>query len=181
MSEVSETGESLEPLVAIARAAKPRGLKGEIVAEILTDFPERFDRLGRLYAVSPEGERKAVKLESHWFQNDRVVLKVIGYDTVTAADSLRGYEFAVPESERVPLAEDEFYDWELEGCKVETVTGQVIGIVKGIMRTGSADLLVVGSEGRQESLIPMVSSILVRIDKERKTIVVDPPEGLLDL
>ena len=181
MSNGGGTDGSVEPLVTIARAVKPKGLKGEIVADLLTDFPDRFDDIGQLFAVSPEGERKAIQLEGYWLQANRVVLKVAGYDTVAAADSLRGFEFAVPESERVELAEDEFYDWELEGCQVETVAGQVVGSVKSIMRTGSVDLLVVGAEGAKDSLIPMVSSILVKVDKTSGTIAIDPPEGLLDL
>lgn len=180
MSNGGGTGDSVEPLVTVARAVKPRGLKGEIVADLLTDFPDRFDDIGQFFAVSPTGESKAIELEGYSVQNDRVILKLVGYDTVAAANSLRGFEFAVPESERVELADDEFYDWELEGCKVETVTGQVVGSVKSIMRTGSVDLLVVGADPK-DSLVPMVSSILVKVDKNRKTIVIDPPEGLLDL
>ena len=59
---------------------------------------------------------KLVELENYWFQNDRVVLKLAGYDDVETAKELVGFEFAVPEAERVQLPEDEFYDWELEGC-----------------------------------------------------------------
>src|SRR5918992_5416210 len=94
-------------LVVIARAVKPRGLKGEIVAELLTDFPERFEDVEELVFVSPGGERKTGILEDYWFQNDRVILKLAEYDDVETAKELVGYEFAVPESERVALSEDE--------------------------------------------------------------------------
>ena len=63
-------------LVIIARAVKPRGLKGELVAELLTDFPERFEDVEELVLVSPTGERTVGRLEDYWFQNDRVVLKL---------------------------------------------------------------------------------------------------------
>ena len=169
------------PVVIVARAVKPRGLKGEIVAELLTDFPERFNQIEQFFAISRRGDRAAVKLERFSFYKDRVVLKLAGYDSIEAATTLVGYEFAVPESERVELAEDEFYDWELEGCRVETVNGQLVGSVTGVLRTGGANLLVVEGEKRRGSLIPIVSSILTMIDKERKLISIDPPEGLLDL
>lgn len=167
-------------LVVIARAVKPRGLKGEIVAELLTDFPERFEDVDELVLVSPQGERTTKRLEDYWFQNDRVVLKISGYDDVDTAKELVGFEFAVPESERVQLPADHYYDWELEGCTV-TAGDESIGEVKSVLRTGGAEILVVTGDGGMERMIPLVDSIVVEIDPERKTIVVDPPEGLLDL
>lgn len=167
-------------LVVIARAVKPRGLKGEIVAELLTDFPERFEDVDELVLVSPRGERITKRLEDYWFQNDRVVLKILGYDDVDTAKELVGFEFAVPESERVQLPADHYYDWELEGCTV-TAGDESIGEVKSVLRTGGAEILVVTDNGGKERMIPLVDSIVVEIDPEQKTIVVDPPEGLLDL
>jgi 16S rRNA processing protein RimM len=109
------------------------------------------------------------------------VLKFAGYDTVEAASALVGHDFAVPESESVRLAEDEYYDWQLEGCKVETVAGRQVGTVKGVLRTGGVHLLVVASEEQKDSLIPLVNSIIVSLDTTKELIVIDPPEGLLEL
>ena len=167
-------------LVVIARAVKPRGLRGEIVAELLTDFPERFEDVDELVLVSPHGERTTKRLEDYWFQNDRVVLKILGYDDVDAAKELVGFEFAVPESERVELPADHYYDWELEGCTV-TAGAESIGQVNAVLRTGGAEILVVTDNSGKERLIPLADSIVVEVDPVRKTILVDPPEGLLDL
>jgi 16S rRNA processing protein RimM len=167
-------------LVIIARAVKPRGLKGEIVAELLTDFPERFEDVDELVLVSPSGERSTKRLEDYWFQNDRVVLKLSGYDDVETAKELVGVEFAVPESERVSLPADHYYDWELEGCTVK-VGDDSIGQVNSVLKTGGAEILVVTGNSGKELLIPLVDSIVVEVDLARKTIVVDPLEGLLDL
>lgn len=167
-------------LVLIARAVKTHGLKGEVVAELLTDFPERFEDLDEVVLVSPRGETKTGSLEDFWFQKDRVVLKLDGYDDIDAAKQLIGYEFAVPESDRVQLEADEFYDWELEGCTVK-VGDQSIGQVRSVMRTGGAEILVVSDESGNERLVPLAASIVVAIDPVAKTILVDPPEGLLDL
>ena len=167
-------------LVVIARAVKPRGLKGEIVAELLTDFPERFEELEELVLVTPGGERKRGHLENHWFQNDRVILKLAGYDDVETAKELVGFEFAVPEQDRVPLPADHYYDWELEGCTVRA-GDRNIGKVRSVIKTGGTEILEVVDEDGKERLIPLVDSIVVEIDPAGKTIVVDPPEGLLDL
>ena len=170
-----------EELVAVARAVKTRGLRGEVVAELLTDFPERFEGLDNLIAVAPDGSRTTLELEEHWFHGQRIVLKFAGFDSVEAASNLVGREFAVPETERVELEEDEFYEWELAGCRVETVEGERLGAVRGVMRTGGVEMLVVEREGGAgEYLIPMAEDICVEIDVEEKLVRVDPPEGLLE-
>lgn len=169
-------------LVIVARAVKTRGLKGELVAELLTDFPDRFCDLRSLIAVSPNGERQVVVLESHWLHQNRVVLKLAGYDTIEAAGAFVGYQFAVPEAEQVELAEGYFYDWQLEGCLVETVGGDRVGHVSEVMRLGGdIEMLAVESEDRQKRLIPMVESIVVEVNVASKRIRIDPPEGLLEL
>jgi len=173
-------GDGSSELVVIARAVRPRGLKGELVAELLTDFPERFENLEELVLVSPTGERSTGRLENYWFQNDRVILKFADYDDVESAKELVGFEIAVPESERVPLPEDHYYDWELEGCTVKAGT-QTIGKVTSVLRTGGVEILMVVDEVGQERLIPFADSIVVEIELAAKTITVDPPEGLLDL
>src|SRR4029078_11877507 len=149
-------------LVDIARAVKPRGLKGEIVAELLTDFPDRFEDVEELVVVSPRRERKTGHLEDHWFQNDRVILKVAGYDDVETAKELVGFEFAVPEQDRVPLPADHYYDWELEGCTVK-VGAESIGTVKSVLKTGGAEILVVTDDSNKERLIPFADSIVVKV------------------
>lgn len=178
---MSSPGEESKALIFVARTIKTRGLKGELVAALLTDFPERFELISELEGIGPTGEPKQLNLESYWFQNDRVVLKFSGYDSIESAKTLVGYELGVPEEERVQLSAGEFYDWELEGCAVEIQGGLAIGKVRGVMRTGGVEILVVEDETRREHLIPMAQSIVVEIDLPNRKILIDPPEGLLDL
>ena len=169
-------------LVAVARVAKTRGVRGEVVANLLTDFPERFDRLEELVAVGPAGGRELLAIENHWFHGARVVFKFEGYDAPETAQALVGRELAVPESEAVELEEGEFYDWQLSGCRVETTEGQDLGTVRELLRAGGdAPLLVVRDEGGRERLIPFAESICVEVDTDARLIRVDPPEGLLEL
>src|SRR5256714_362550 len=169
-------------LVAVARVAKARGVKGEVAADIWTDFPERFDGLEELIAVFPGGERRRLALEGHWLHGARVVLKFRGFDTPEESHALAGCELAVPESEAVELEEGEFYDWQLEGCRVETIEGAVVGVVVEVLHTGGeANVLVVRDERGKEILAPLAESICVEIDVERKLILLDAPEGLLEL
>jgi 16S rRNA processing protein RimM len=169
-------------LVAVARVAKPRGVKGEVACDLLTDFPERFDWLEEVVAVFPGGRRERLKLEGHWLHGDRVVLKLAGFDGPEAAAALAGCELAVPESEAVELEEGEYYDWQLEGCRVETVEGVGVGTVREVLHTGGEApvLIILDGEGR-ENLVPLAESICVEIDIEAKLIRVDAPEGLLEV
>jgi len=169
-----------DDLILIARAVRTHGLKGEIVAELLTDFPQRFEDIDQLVLVSPSGERKLVELENYWFQKNRVVLKLADYNDVDGAKELVGYDFALPESDRVPLEEDEFYDWELEGCAVK-VGDKSIGQVQSVLKTGGAEILVIADDSGKEQLVPLAAEIVVKIDTAARVILIDPPEGLLEL
>jgi 16S rRNA processing protein RimM len=168
-------------LVAVARAVKTKGLKGELIADLLTDFPERFAAVSRLVCVTRNGSRTTVELESYAFQQQRIVLKLAGIDDIESAAEFVGCEFAVPESQRVQLPAGEFYDWELEGCAVETLGGQQIGHVTGVLKTGGVDTLVVENQKHKDYLVPFAETIVVSVDIENKLISIDPPAGLLEL
>lgn len=169
----------MEELVTIAKIVKTRGLRGELVADLLTDFPERFRDVGDLTAVGPDGSRVVVKLSDFWFQNGRVILRFAGYETIEKAESLRNFEICVPESEAVELDEGEFYDWELQGCRVETLDGAEVGVVTELMRNGGTEILVVKG-GEKDHLIPFAETICPEVDIENRVIRIDPPEGLLE-
>ena len=166
-------------LVAIARIAKPRGLKGEVVAEVLTDFPERFEELENVTGVLSDGSRTGLKIEEHWFQKDRIILKFSGHDTIESVEELRDAEICVPESEVVELESDEYFDWQLIDCEVVTVEGEAVGSVTRVMRTGGTEVLEVKGAAK-DFLIPFAGSICTEVDVEKKRIVIDPPEGLLE-
>lgn len=165
--------------VAIAKIIKTRGLQGETVAVILTDFPERFENLKRVFAVFENKEVSELEIERFRFHQKRILLTFKGVDSPEEAESLRGADICVPETEAVELEEDEFFDWELEGCQVETVEGEKIGKVKELMRTGGTEILVVTGE-EKEYLIPFAETICTTVDVENKLIRVDAPEGLLE-
>jgi 16S rRNA processing protein RimM len=171
----------LEDLIVIARVARTRGLRGEVIADLQTDFPERFDGLDSVIAIAPDGSQRSLQIEEHWFHGKRLVLKFASYDSIEAARELAGYHLAVPASERIELPADHFYEWELAGCRVEAMDGTLIGLVKEVMHTGGVEILVVAGDTGSEMLIPMAREICVEIDTARKLIRVDPPEGLLDL
>lgn len=170
-----------DDLVVVARVARTRGLRGEVVADLYTDFPERFEGLEQVVAIAPDGSSRSLQIEEHWFHGNRIVFKFTGYDSIDAAKDLAGHQLAVPASERIELPADHFYEWELVDCRVEALDGKVIGQVREVMHTGGVEILVVAGDAGREFLIPMAHDICVQVDIEGKLIRVDPPEGLLDL
>src|SRR5919206_4678726 len=116
---MSEPGD----LIVVAHIVKVRGLRGEVVADLLTDFPDRFEKLKSLIGISSSDERRSLQIEEQWFHRDRLVLKFAGFDSVDAAKELVNYDLAVPAKDRVELPSDTFYEWELVGSRVVTVDG----------------------------------------------------------
>ncbi len=169
-----------EELVAIAKITKPRGLRGEVVAIILTDFPERFDNLERVFAIDEKGKTSEMELEKFFFQKNRIVLKFKNFNSIEEAEHLRNVEICILESEVVELEENEFFDWDLEDCEVETLEGKKIGVVREIFRAGENINLVV-IDGEKDYMIPFVEAICPEVDIENKLIKVDLPEGILEL
>lgn len=170
--------------VIVARAARVRGLRGEIVAEMLTDFPERFARTKNLIVICAQAPAREIELEKHFFQNNRVVLKLAGVDTIEAAQAFVGCEFGVPEAETVALPADEYYDWQLEGCRVETLAGLGLGVVREVLHTGGVPVLLIADNAvgaEREHLVPLAKTICTEVDTAAKLIRIDPPDGLLEL
>jgi len=109
------------------------------------------------------------------------VLKLEGVETMTQAEALAGAEVLVPEEELQPLKADTFYHHQIMGCRVVTVDGREVGRVADIQSAAGNDLLVIRPEGREEILIPFSRDICREVDLEAGLIVIDPPDGLLDL
>jgi 16S rRNA processing protein RimM len=182
-----------EQWVVVARLVRPQGRHGELLADILTDFPERFAERRNL-TLLPTSDTKVpirqVTLESHWLHKGRVVLKFAGVDTISDAELLRGREVAVPRDQRAALDDDSVYISDLIGCQVFDVNDQemkAIGEIADVDREiTSTPLLVLrpaGSSAKasEELLIPFVKAYLRRVDVENKRIEMSLPEGLLTI
>lgn len=169
-----------DDLICVARIARPQGLRGEVIADLLTDFPDRFARLSRVYVKRADGRLLLLDLETSRPHKGRVALKFAGCDTISGAEELRDARVCVSRDQLVELPENTYYDFDLIGCEALSIEGQWLGRVEGVRNYGAAPLLVV-RDGAREHLIPLVLSICVEISTERKRIVVNPPEGLLDL
>jgi 16S rRNA processing protein RimM len=175
----NETGRFL----AIARILRPQGRKGEVAAEILTDFPERFQQLPAVFLEVPGQPPKAMDMERSWPHKGQIILKFSGIESIESAARLRGLRVLIPWEQRAPLSPHHYYLCELQGCRVIWERqGREIGTVTEVEPTGGVDVLhVMRPDGKCEVLIPLAQEICTRIDIATQTIVIDPPEDLLDL
>jgi len=177
-----------EQWVWLARIRRPQGRKGEVLAEILTDFPEKFAERRQHWLLSEDARAAAppreVTLVDHWLHKGSVVLHFAGVDSITAAETLAGLVVAIPLAERAPLSDDEVYIADLVGCTLVDVAGAApvaVGEIEDVDRTaGPVALLVVrGASG--EVLVPFAKSFLRKLDLDGKRLEMALPEGLVDL
>lgn len=171
--------------VTIARLLRTHGRRGELSGISLSGHRERFRSLREVMVAGGEGAPDRLRIlvvETVWEHGERLVFKFRGIDSISDAEPLRGAEVQVLRSERFPLPEGEYYQSDLVGCEVvERATGRPAGRVEDFLEEGGNGLLQVRDEQGREILIPFTKAICVEIDVERRRIVIDPPEGLLEL
>jgi 16S rRNA processing protein RimM len=172
---------SISDTALVGRIARPHGLRGQVVVDPETDFPDERFRVGaELLLVLPDAVSR-VRITSVRFHRER---PIVGLDTIpdaTAAEGIAGAELRVPTASLAPLPEGQIYRHDLMGCEVRTADGTRVGIVKGVEGERAASRLIVEGGASGEILVPLAAEICRTIDVPAKQITIDPPEGLLDL
>ena len=169
-----------DDMAVVGRIARPHGIRGQVIVNPETDFPEqRFRRGASFWIRSSQGDEQ-VTIESVRFQGGRPVIGFEGFARIEDVERLAGLELRIPEGELAPLEPGQFYHHQLVGCVVETPDGAVVGKVSRIEGGLGGSRLVVDAQGG-EILVPLATEICVDIDVIGKRIRIQPPEGLLDL
>jgi 16S rRNA processing protein RimM len=187
--------------VWLARIRRPQGRKGEVFADILTDFPEKFAERKQLWLLPPEGAPagrvaapagragtpavpREAGLTNHWLHKGGIVLHFAGVDSISAAETLAGMVVAIPRAERAALDKAGTYISDLIGCVLVDVSGSApveVGAIEDVDRgAGPVPLLVVGG-AKGEVLVPFAKSYLRKMDLPAKRIEMALPEGLVEL
>jgi 16S rRNA processing protein RimM len=171
------------PLVAVGEVLKPYGLAGEVKVRSLTDrTEERFRHLQECFLWEPDIDRREpCRIASCRFEGGAVLVKVAGIDSPEGARRLAGRLLAVDRKRVLPPPEGSFYPWQMQGARVETPDGRVVGAFAGVEGGGAQDLWVVLTPEGRERLVPAVPEIVVEVNVAARRIVIDPPEGLLEL
>jgi 16S rRNA processing protein RimM len=191
--------------VLLARILRARGNKGEVAAELLTDFPQRLTGLQEVFLrdTRVESEPRRIGLKSCWLsQNHRgqAIFHFEGVNSISEAEKLRGFEVLLPFEQRITLPAGHYFVSDLIGCSVfETPVAPpavssspcslaeapaLLGTVRDIQFTGeevSGTPLLEVETAHGELLIPLAADICTKIDTVARRIDVLLPEGLRDL
>ena len=190
--------------VVLARLLRPQGRKGEILCELLSDFPERFDTRKRVFLAQPdfagpESGARLAEVSAWWLplgkNEGRIVLHLEGIDSISAAEPLCGLDVIVPASERSALDAESTYISDLVGCTVfdlaDPAAHATVGTVTDVHFATTPDggrrldeaapLLAVETPEGDEVLIPFVKAFIQSLDPARKRIEMFLPPGLLEV
>ena len=188
--------------VTVARIVRDRGNKGEVSAELLTDFPERLKEIREVFLADKKSAPRSVQLKSFWVDRNHPGFGVFHFEGITSindAEKLRGLEIQIPFEQRVTLPAGKYFVTDLIGCAVfelpATLTlfssspcslskaPTLLGTVRDVFFPGESQpgtpLLAVDTASG-ELLIPLAEDICTRIDTAARRIEVLLPEGLCD-
>jgi 16S rRNA processing protein RimM len=165
-------------LLVVGHIGKAHGIRGEVLVTVRTDEPEQRFVPGAVF-VTTSG---TLTLEALRWHQGRIIAQFEGVPDRTAAEGLRGTELQVDSSSLTPPDDpEEFHDHQLVGLRVESTGGEELGSVARIDHAPSSDLLVLDKTGGGTALIPFVTAMVPTVDLAGGRVVVDLPEGLLDL
>jgi 16S rRNA processing protein RimM len=189
--------------VTVARILRARGNKGEVAAELLTDFPERLPEIKELFLRADPGTRRAVLLRSFWADRNhpgKGVFHFEGVNSIDDAEKLRGLEVQIPFEQRAVLPSGSFFVTDLIGCSVFEIpastaamssspcslskTPTLLGTVRDVYFPGEGQPgtpLLALDTSHGELLVPLAEDICKRLDVVARRIEVQLPEGLREL
>ncbi len=171
--------------VVVGRIGRPHGVRGLATVEVRTDDPDLRFAPGRVLGTDP-AERGPLTVADRRWHSGTLLLQLVGpsgqvYDTREAVDALRNTLLLVSVADLPEIEDpDSFYDHQLVGLQARLPGDEVLGEVTAV-RHEAQDLLVVRRPDAPDALIPFVAAIVPTVDPAGGFLVVDPPEGLLDL
>lgn len=168
---------SSDDLVLVGRVARPHGVRGQVVVNPETDFvEERFTR-GQVLLIGPPDRPVERAIDEVRFQQGRPILTLAGIGTMDDAERLAGSEVWLPQASLAPLPRGTYYRHDLIGCEVRDTADGLVGRVTAVEGTLDRSYLVIDGD----VMLPLVDGICLDVNMEARRIVVQPPEGLLDL
>ena len=185
-----------QKFVTVARILRARGNKGEVAAELLTDFPARLPEIKEMFLRAESGARRGVVLREFWVDRNhpgKGVFHFDGVDSINDAEKLRGLEVQIPFKQRAELPSGSFFVTDLIGCSVFEVATATSSLTGAPARLGKVrDVYFPGQEqpgtpllavdtSRGELLVPLAEDICTTIEITARRIEVRLPEGLRDL
>lgn len=172
----------MENYFEIGNIAGTQGIKGLVRVFPTTDDPSRFTLL-KEFIIELHGKRTTFTIERVSFHKQFVLVKLSGIEDMTAAETLKGGRVLIPESEALPLGQDEYFMRDLYGLAVYTEEGCYLGEITDIFRTGANDVYEVTDNGQKEKkpiLLPAIKQCILNIDLSEKKMTVHLLKGLVE-
>ncbi len=166
--------------VTLARLLRPWGSRGELVAALLTDFPEHLQELRRVWLWDGQRDPEPAEMVSCRLdlQRQRAIVGFAGCSSIADARRLVGLDIQIPIEQRRRLPAGVYYVTDLIGCTVyEHPSGEALGTVRDVLSTGGAPLLVVDTP-QGELLVPFAEELCPEVNPSARRIAVWLPEGL---
>lgn len=169
---------SLDELLLIGQFTVPHGVRGQLKLHAITNRPEHLRRVKTVFVGDQLTSYKLVRAAAH--KAAVMIVTLSGVDTREAAETFRGLEVYIRQSEAAPLDEDEYFLHDLPGLRVQTTASEEVGVVKEVIETGANEVLVVTRADGTEALVPMIKDVVKHLDIAGGYITIEPIPGLLD-
>jgi len=164
----------------LGKIVKKYSFKGELLIKLDTDEPDIYDNLDSVFVDLRHTLIPFFIERSQLHKSELLRVKFEDVDTEADADSLLKCDVYLPLQFLPKLEGDKFYFHEIMGFEIEDVTFGKVGVITGVNDTTSQSLFEIDRDGI-EILIPMNDHFIKKVDKENKIILVETPEGLIDL
>jgi 16S rRNA processing protein RimM len=174
------TDNTWDDMVTVGRVVRPHGIRGQVVVAPETDFASERFRAGAVVNVARDGRTEALNVTAGREHDGRWIVGFEQVASIEAAETLRGLELRIPAADVRAPGPGAYYVHDLVGCRVITMAGDLVGTV-GYVRLDAGTALLEVTSKKGEILVPLAEDICRRIDIAGKTIVIDAPEGLIDL
>jgi len=165
----------------VGKLVNTHGLRGEVKILSQTDFPDvRFAPGSELALHAPEGDRVVpLTVQSAREHKGMFIVKWKGLDHINEVEPYKGWAVKVAREEQVELEPDEYYYYEIVGCRVVTEDGEELGEITEILSPGANDVWVVERPKGKPLLLPVIDDVLIRVDVQAKLVTVRLLEGLI--
>ncbi|HEY0756718.1 MAG TPA: ribosome maturation factor RimM [Ktedonobacteraceae bacterium] len=154
------------------------GVRGEVKVRLLTDIPDRFQQLEAIHAGPDHRLYLIERVRPH--KGEMIVLKLVGIDDASTAESLRLQELCIPLDQLAKLPPDSYYQHDILGLQVITLAGHELGPITEIIETGSNDVYEIKGQDGKQLMIPAIKAVIKQVDLIRRTMYIDPLPGLLE-
>jgi 16S rRNA processing protein RimM len=170
-----------EGWLALGTVAKPRGNKGEVIVNLLTNSVGRFLEVKSVSVFSAPAVGRDLSVEAAWDHQGKAILKFAGVDSISDAEALKGMELLIPLARRRTPAADEVFFSDLIGCEIFDAEGRRLAVVQDVYEAGEQVwLAAVLPSGDEEVLVPWTRAYFSLIDTAGRKLVASFPEGLLE-